>query len=168
MNVSDYVAADVLSQLNKKKNLHSMIFFFSKMSLKECNYEIYDKELLIIVKAFKEWHSEIYDITDSVTVFTDHKNLKYFITIYKLNCHQVCWNKFLSKFNFNIIYQLRAINNVTDTLTCYAGNYLHNEKNLQNAHQYQIIFKDQQLQLNMFNIYDFDVINVTTVVSVTF
>ena len=53
-DVSDYVAADVLSQLNEKGNLHSMAFFSSKMFLEECNYKIYDKELLIIVKAFEK------------------------------------------------------------------------------------------------------------------
>ena len=50
----DYVTADMLSQLNEKKNLHLITFFFSKMFSEECNYEIYDKELLIIVKAFEE------------------------------------------------------------------------------------------------------------------
>ena len=54
MNVSDYVTADVLSQPDKKENLHSVIFFSNKMFLKECNYEIYNKELLIIIKAFEK------------------------------------------------------------------------------------------------------------------
>ena len=53
-DASDYVAADVFSQSDEKGNLHSMIFFFNKMFSEKCNYEIYDKELLIIVKAFKE------------------------------------------------------------------------------------------------------------------
>ena len=54
MDASDYVAAGVLSQPDKKGNLYSVTFFSNKMSLEECNYEIYDKELLIIVKIFKE------------------------------------------------------------------------------------------------------------------
>ena len=166
MNVSDYVAADVLSQSNEKGNLHSVIFFSSKMSLKKCNYEIYNKELLIIVKTFKKWCSETYGITDSVTMFTDHKNLKYFIIIHKLNCHQACWNKFLLEFNFNIIYQPKMTNSVTDALIHCAGDYPHNKKDLWNAHQYQTILKDQWFQLNMFNVYDSDVINVITVASV--
>ena len=103
-DVSDYVTADMLSQSNEKGNLHSVTFFSSKMSSEKCNYEIYDKELLIIVKAFKEWCFKIYGTADSVTVLTDYKNLKYFIIICKLNCCQACWNEFLSKFNFNIIY----------------------------------------------------------------
>ena len=133
-DASDYVTVDMLSQLNEKRNLHSVIFFFSKMSSEECNYEIYNKELLIIVKAFEEWHFEIYGTADPVTVLINHKNLKYFITICKLNCHQAHWNEFLSEFNFNIIYQLEVINSVTDALICCADDCLCNKKDSQNAH----------------------------------
>ena len=162
------MAADVLSQLNKKGNLHPMIFFSSKMSLEKCNYKIYDKEILIIVKTFKEWHFKTYGTADSVIMLINHKNLKYFITTHKLNHHQACWNEFLSEFNFNIIYQPEAINSVTDALTHHAGNCLCNKKNSQNAHQYQIILEGQQLQLNIFNVYDSDTVNVITVISVIF
>ena len=48
------MTADVLSQSDKKGNFHLIIFFFNKMSLKEYNYKIYDKEQLIIVKVFKK------------------------------------------------------------------------------------------------------------------
>ena len=105
-----------------------MTFFSSKMSSEECNYEIYNKELLIIVKAFEEWHSEIFDIADPVTILTDHKNLKYFIITCKLNCYQACWNEFLSKFNFNIIYQSETINSVTDAFICHIGDGFCNKK----------------------------------------
>ena len=53
-DVSDYVTADVLLQSNEKENLHLIIFFSSKMFSEKYNYEIYNKELLIIVKAFKK------------------------------------------------------------------------------------------------------------------
>ena len=103
-DASDYVTAGVLSQPDEEGNLHSVAFFSSKMSSEECNYEIYDKELLVIVKAFEEWCSETHGTSDPVTVLTDHKNLEYFTITCKLNCCQACWNEFLSEFNFNIIY----------------------------------------------------------------
>ena len=113
-----------------------MAFFFSKMFSEKYNYKIYNKELLVIIKAFEEWHFKTYSTADSVTMFINHKNLKYFTTTYKLNHHQAHWNEFLSEFNFNIIYQLEAINSVTDVLTHCAGNCLYNKKNSQNAYQY--------------------------------
>jgi hypothetical protein len=39
-------------QLEKKKKLYSFAFYFRKISLVKLNYDIYDKELLIIVAAF--------------------------------------------------------------------------------------------------------------------
>ena len=167
-DASDYVTADILSQPDEKGNLHLMIFFFNKMSLKQCNYKIYDKELLVIVKAFEEWHSETHGTVNLMIVLTDHKNQKYFITTHKFNYHQAHWNEFLFKFNFKIIYQSEVINHATDALTCLASDYLHNERDLWNAHQYQAIFGGQQLQLNMFNIYDFGVVNAVIIALVTF
>ena len=166
-DASDYVTADVLSQSDEKGNLHPVIFFSNKMSLEECNYEIYNNKLLTIVKMFEEWCSKTHGTADPVTVLTDHKNLEYFTTTCKLNHHQAHWNEFLSEFNFKIIYQSEVINYAADALTCCADDYPHNEKDLWNAHQYQAIFGDQQFQLNMFNVYDSDVINAVTAVLVT-
>ncbi len=41
----------------------------------ECNYKIYDKELLIIIQAFKHWQFEL-KLTDiSIKMFIDHQAL---------------------------------------------------------------------------------------------
>ena len=58
-----------------------MIYYSIKMSSAECNYEIYDKELLVIIRVFKLWRLELEEIEKSVTVVSDYKNLEYFITI---------------------------------------------------------------------------------------
>jgi hypothetical protein len=51
---SDYVSAGVLSQYDDEGILHPVAFFSKKHSPAECNYEIYDKELIAIVRAFEE------------------------------------------------------------------------------------------------------------------
>ena len=55
IDVSDYVSAGVLSQYDDQGILHPVVFFSKKHAQAECNYKIYDKELLGLVKAFKEW-----------------------------------------------------------------------------------------------------------------
>ena len=52
------------------------------MSPTEYNYEIYDKELLTIIRAFEKWRPELAGtlIEDSTHVIIDHKNLEYFIS----------------------------------------------------------------------------------------
>jgi len=42
----------------------------------ECNYEIYDKELLAIIKALKEWQPELQGVTNPFKIVMDHKNLE--------------------------------------------------------------------------------------------
>ncbi len=52
-NFSNYVNDEVLSQYDDEDILHPMIFYSKNMILAECNYEIYDKELLIIIRCLK-------------------------------------------------------------------------------------------------------------------
>ncbi len=49
----NYVNDEVLSQYDDKDILHSMIFYNKNMIFAECNYEIYDKKLLIIICCLK-------------------------------------------------------------------------------------------------------------------
>ncbi len=52
-NSFDYVNDEVLSQYDNEEALHSITFYSKNMSFVECNYEIYDKKLLVIIRAFK-------------------------------------------------------------------------------------------------------------------
>jgi len=55
MNFLNYVNDEVLSQYDDKDILHSVIFYSKNMISAECNYEIYDKELLTIIWCLKHW-----------------------------------------------------------------------------------------------------------------
>jgi len=51
----------------------------------ERNYEIYDKELLVIVEALMKWRQYLLDAIEPFEVWTDYENLKYFQEPHKLN-----------------------------------------------------------------------------------
>ena len=51
----------------------------------ELNYNIYNKELLGIVIALKEWRAFLYSIMELFRVIMDYKNLVGFLTTKKLN-----------------------------------------------------------------------------------
>lgn len=53
-DASDFVSAGVLSQYDDARVLYPVAFFSKKHSAAECNYEIYDKELLAIIRCFEE------------------------------------------------------------------------------------------------------------------
>jgi hypothetical protein len=84
-DASDYVSAGVLSQYDDDGILHLVAYFSKKHSPAECNYEIYDKELMAIVCAFEEWRPELQSVINPIRVLSDHKNLEYFTTMKLLN-----------------------------------------------------------------------------------
>jgi len=84
-NASDFVSAPVLSQYDDEETLHPVAFFSKKHSPAECNYEIYDKGLMAIVRVFEEWRAELQSVENPISVLTDHKNLEYFTTTKLLN-----------------------------------------------------------------------------------
>ena len=101
-NSSDYVNVEVLSQYDDEKILHLVVFCNRNMISIECNYEIYDKQLLIIIRCLKHWRFEFENIDESIKIFIDHKNLKTFMFSKKLTSRQVRWVEILSKFNIII------------------------------------------------------------------
>ena len=87
-DASDYVSEGILLQYNENDVLHPVAYFFKKHSPAECNYEIYNKELMAIICTFKEWRPELEGSSTPVEVITDHKNLEYFMLTKQLSCRQ--------------------------------------------------------------------------------
>ena len=85
---SDYVLAEVLSQYDDQGMLHPVAFFSKKHAPAQCNYEIYDNDLLVVVTAFEEWRAQLQSVANPVKVLTDYKNLEYFTTTKLLNRRQ--------------------------------------------------------------------------------
>jgi len=81
------------------------VAFYSKsLSLVEWNYEIHDKEILAIIHMLEEWRHFLEGAQHPVKIWIDHKNLKYFMTAKKLNCHQARWSLYLAHFDFRLIH----------------------------------------------------------------
>ena len=114
---SDYVNSDVLSQKNDDDVLHSVAFYSKNLLPAECNYEIYNKELLVIIRCFEHWRPELKFSDISIKVFTDHKSLQHFMITKKLTWRQVWWAEKLSEFNFVIIPWPGKQNGKADALT---------------------------------------------------
>ena len=51
-NSSNFVIADIFSQMHKRV-LRLVAYFSKKLTLDKCNYMIYNKKLLVIVKSLK-------------------------------------------------------------------------------------------------------------------
>ena len=52
------------------------------------NYEIYDKELLAVIRVFELWRPKLEGTETPVIVLSNYKNLEYFITTKLLSRRQ--------------------------------------------------------------------------------
>jgi hypothetical protein len=117
VNASDYVTDRTMSQIGDDSLLYPVAFFFKKHSTVECNYDIYDKELLAIIRALKEWRFKCESARFPISILTNHKNLEYFMIKRLLSRRQVRWAEFLSRFFYEFKYRPGKLNGKADALT---------------------------------------------------
>src|SRR6202789_1056477 len=98
---SDYATGSVLSQQSSDDlKWHPIAFYSKSLNAVERNYEIYDKEMLAVMRSLEEWRHFLKGVKHKVEIWTDHKNLEYFMTAKKLNRRQARWSLYLSRFDF--------------------------------------------------------------------
>ena len=54
----------------------------------EKNYKIHDKEMLAIIRGLENWRYLLESTCFKFEIWTDHKNLEYFMKVQKLNHRQ--------------------------------------------------------------------------------
>jgi len=85
VDVSDYAIGGVLSIECKDEKWRPVVFFSKSLNKMERNYEIHDKEMLAFIKRLENWRYLLEGAKFKFEVWTDHKNLEYFIKVQKLN-----------------------------------------------------------------------------------
>ena len=149
IDFSNYVNAKVLSQYDDEKILHFVIFYSRNMILVECNYEIYDKKLLIIIRCLKHWRLEFENIEKSIKIFIDHKSLKIFMISKKLTSRQTRWAKIFSKFNIVIQFQSKIQNVKVDALIRMFDFRLKNDKNERHQYRKQVLLISKRFEIHV-------------------
>ncbi|QRW23230.1 Retrotransposable element Tf2 protein [Rhizoctonia solani] len=94
----------ILSQQGPDNQLHPIAYMSKSFSGAEGNYNTHDKELLAIIKALEEWRIFLEATDKPIQVFTDHRNLEYWMQARTFNQRHARWRVFLSNFNFEIHY----------------------------------------------------------------
>ena len=79
--VSDYTLTAILSIVNEENEVYLIVFHSCTFTVAKLNYNIHDKKLLAIFKAFKIWQYYLEDLAYLIDVVIDHNNLEYFSTI---------------------------------------------------------------------------------------
>ena len=79
--------------------VHPCTYFSCTFSSAQCNYDIYDWELLAMILALEEWRQYLQGTMHPVTIITNHKNLSYVKDPQKPSRRQARWSLFLQDFD---------------------------------------------------------------------
>ena len=77
VDASGYAVGAVLMQRQEDGKRHPVGFYSATLNPAERNYDIYDLELLAIVKALRHWRPLLAGSPHKIKVFSDHMNLQY-------------------------------------------------------------------------------------------
>ena len=143
----DFTTGAVLSQqLPGDKKQYSVMFYSNFLSLVEQNYKIYDKEILTIIHVLEKQRHFLEGAKYPVEIWTDHKNLEYFMIAKKLNCHQACWSLYLAYFDFTLVHCLGHSMKKLDTLSWRPNHGIETSNNKDITLFYPEIFTVQALE----------------------
>ena len=88
VNVSDYATGGVLSVEYENRQWISVAYLLNSLNKTERNYEIYNKEMLVVIRGLENWKYLLENTKFIFKVWTNYKNLEYFIKVQNLNYKQ--------------------------------------------------------------------------------
>jgi hypothetical protein len=88
----------------RKPVLHPIAYYLVTFTPTEWNYDIYDRELLTIIKALAHWRQYLGWMKVPFTIITDHANLQHWKSLQNLVQWVACWHVDLQEYDYEIQY----------------------------------------------------------------
>lgn len=118
-NASAFAISATLTQPDMDNMHYPVALLLASLQPAEVNYDIYDCELLAIVKVFCHWHHHLLGASHPITILTDHNNLTYFHAPHKISSCQAHWMETLADFDFILHHVPGHANTIADPLSCH-------------------------------------------------
>ena len=84
-NASEYATGAVLSMLQDDGKWHPCAYLSKEFNDTEHNYDVHNKEMMGIICALEAWWHYLESSRHKIKIWTDHRNLEYFMSTKKLN-----------------------------------------------------------------------------------
>jgi len=107
----------VLNQKGQDGKTHPVAYYSESFSAPERNYDVYDRELLAIVKALRQWRTYLLGSPHQITIYTDHSNLQYWKEPRKINRRIAREFQELSEYDFTLRHIPGTTNTRADALS---------------------------------------------------
>ena len=117
VNASQYALGVVLSQWNNAGKLQPVGYFSKTLIPAEQNYDVYNCELLALIRSLEHWRHLLMGTTHPIEVFTDHDGLTKYWQPQKIGRRVACYLSILEEYNMIIKHRARAANKVADALS---------------------------------------------------
>jgi len=88
VDASDYAIGGVLSIEYEDGKWRPVIFLSKSLNETERNYKIHDKKMLAVIRGLENWRHLLEGAKYKFKIWTDYKNLEYFMRVQKLNWRQ--------------------------------------------------------------------------------
>jgi len=102
VDTSDYTMRGVLLMEYNDGQWRPVAYLLKFLNETERIYEINNKKMLAVNKRSENWRYLLEGIKFKFEIWTDYKNLEYFIKVQKLNWRQARWELYLSRFDFTL------------------------------------------------------------------
>jgi RNase H-like domain found in reverse transcriptase/Reverse transcriptase (RNA-dependent DNA polymerase) len=106
---------------DQKPKLHPVAYYSATFTQTERNYDIYERELLAIIKAISHWRPYLIWTKEPFTILTDHANLLHWKSPRKLNRRTAWWHGELQDYNFKLQHVPGKLHMAADALSWPTG-----------------------------------------------
>ena len=101
----------------KKPTQHPIAYYSNTFTPTERNYDIYERELLAVIKALQHWRPHLAATEKPVVVLTDHANLTFWKIPKSVNRRVARWFAFLQDYNLQIKHVPGKLHAAADMLS---------------------------------------------------
>jgi hypothetical protein len=116
--VGAILSQDKGAQPTTPRKHHPVAYYSATFSPTEQNYDAHDLEFLGVIKAIDHWRPYLIWTREPFVIETDHKNLMYWKSLWKLTGRTTRWHEKLQDYNFRIVHVQGKNNTPADALSC--------------------------------------------------
>ncbi|KIM65554.1 hypothetical protein SCLCIDRAFT_112649, partial [Scleroderma citrinum Foug A] len=107
----------VLLQKDAADVLHPCAYLSQALVGAEQNYQVYDLELLAVMRALKAWRPYLISPVEPTVIYTDHQNITYFRQPQDLTARQMRWHSILQEYPVRFVHIAGKKNGAPDLLS---------------------------------------------------
>jgi len=116
-----YMVGAVLLQQKEDNKKHPIGYYSATLNEAQCNYDIYNLELLAIVMALKNWRPLLAGSPYKIVIYSDHLNLQYWRLPQRISRRVAREVLELSEYDFEIRHLPGRLNGRADALSRQLG-----------------------------------------------